>query len=112
MDALLDDMNTPKAISILHTRIDEINKTHNETVVNIFINTCRSLLGIMQVREQEWFHNVDEDTKTWITEKIKLRSIAKKQKNFVEADMIRNELLQKGIIIEDTKDGTTWKVKT
>ena len=112
MDALLDDMNTPKAISILHTKIDKINKTHDGTVANIFINTCRSILGIMQVREQEWFHSVDEDTKTWITEKIKLRSIAKKQKNFVEADMIRNELLQKGIIIEDTKDGTTWKVKT
>ena len=110
--ALLDDMNTPKAISILHNKIDEINKTHDGTLANIFTNTCRSLLGIMQVRGQDWFRNVDENTRIWITEQIKLRNIAKEQRNFVEADTIRDELLRKGIIIEDTKDGTTWKVKT
>jgi cysteinyl-tRNA synthetase len=46
---------------------------------------------------------------TYIEEMIAKRAEAKKMKNFAEADAIRNELLEKGIVLEDTRQGVKWK---
>ena len=46
-----------------------------------------------------------------ITEKIKLRNEAREKKDFETSDKVRKELLDKGIILEDTKDGTIWRRK-
>lgn len=110
-EALLDDMNTPRAISILCSKIDEINKTKNSEFAGIFVNTCQKLLGIMQTKICDWFCCVDSKKHAWIEAKIHERDIAKQSKDFAKADAIRAELLQNCIMIEDTKDGTIWKLK-
>ena len=110
-EALLDDMNTPKAISILSSKVDEINKTQNLETASVFVNTCQDLLGIMKTPANEWFCDICSEEKKWIEKKIEERNGAKKSKDYAKADAIRNELSARGILIEDSKDGTTWKTK-
>ncbi len=112
LDALKDNLNTPKAISILSNIVDEINKAREKSGIALkFVSTCRKLLGIMQKTPEQWFCEIqDLEFTKWIENKIKERCIAKQNKNYAEADKIRTELLNKGIAIEDTKDGKTiWK---
>lgn len=108
-EAVLDNMNTPKAISILNSRIDALNKSHNSKFAGIFVNTCRRLLGIMQTDPNDWFCEIDSDKREWIEKKIQERNEAKQQGNYQLADSIRDELKQENILIEDSKTGTIWK---
>ncbi len=107
--ALSDNMNTPKALSILNSRIDILNKSQDLKIAERFVNTCRKLLGIMQFNPQNWFCEIDSEKRQWIEEKINERNKAKKQKDYQLADLIRDELKKENIIIEDTKSGTVWK---
>lgn len=111
LEALFDDMNTPKAISILSSKVDEMNKNHNADESNKFINTCNRLLGIMEIDPESWFCKVDLDKKRWIESKIEERNLAKIAKDYMKADSIRNDLFERGVLIEDSKMGTTWKTK-
>ena len=52
---------------------------------------------------------MDAETEAWILERIEARKAAKKAKDFAQADAIREELKEKGIAIEDTREGTKWK---
>ena len=56
------------------------------------------------------FNEIDSDLEKYILEKIEERNIAKKNKDYELADSIRNELLDKGISIIDTRDGTKYEV--
>ena len=56
-------------------------------------------------------NSIDSSEKSEIENLINLRIAARKNKDFKEADKIRKELEEKGIILEDTKDGTTWRMK-
>ncbi|MDR0695426.1 MAG: cysteine--tRNA ligase [Holosporales bacterium] len=108
--ALADDMNTPKAISILSAKVDDINKTDNKSkLVSSLANTCRKCLGLMTRDPEEWFCGVPLEMKAWIKSKIAERVQAKKACDFKRADAIRAELFQRGIAIEDTQHGTIWK---
>ena len=53
--------------------------------------------------------SVDEELKAFVLSKIEERKAAKKEKDFAKADAIRAELLEKGIVIEDTREGVKWK---
>ena len=100
-EALNDDFNTANAISVLFELVSEINKD------NLNPNLLKSLyliLGFNVVYISE--DNIE------ITAKINERNKAKKNKNFALADEIRNELLEKGIILEDTREGTRWKYES
>jgi cysteinyl-tRNA synthetase len=52
---------------------------------------------------------IDHELEKYVLEKIEERKAAKKEKNYAKADEIRNELLEKGILIKDTKDGVVWE---
>ncbi len=52
---------------------------------------------------------MDEELKAYVLSKIEERKAAKKEKDFAKADAIRAELLEKGIVIEDTREGVKWK---
>jgi cysteinyl-tRNA synthetase len=106
LDALLDNVNTPLAISTL-CRIRRESSSDNR-----FVSTCRKLLGVMTKDPDEWFCKASNSQKQWIDSKILERLKAKERKDYDTADAIRNELLERGIIIEDTKNGSTWKTKT
>ena len=112
-EALLNDMNTPKAISLLHELVDDINKeksiNNKVLLATTLVNTCRDLLGILTKNPIDWFCSVCSCKKEWVEDMIYKRNEAKKQKDYEKADKIRTELLQNGIMIEDTKDGTIWK---
>ncbi|MDR3224418.1 MAG: cysteine--tRNA ligase [Holosporales bacterium] len=103
LDALLDDMNTPRAIAILSSV---------KTVDTRFVNTCRDFLGILTKGSDGWFCKVSDEKKEWINVKIAERAKAKCERDYAMADAIRNELFDNNIILEDTKDGTIWKVNT
>lgn len=108
-EALLDNMNTSKAISILNLRIDILNKSHDSNLAGEFVNTCQRLLGVMQSEPQNWFCEINLEKREWIEKKICERNEAKQQKNYQLADSIRDELKKENILIEDTKTGTIWK---
>ncbi|MBR1479920.1 MAG: cysteine--tRNA ligase [Alphaproteobacteria bacterium] len=108
-DALLDDMNTPLAISLLSTQVDELNKAKDPHKAATFLNTCRSLLGIMHTSADDWFCDVPLEQRTWIEEKIRERNEAKLARDYAKADAIRTEVFDRGFLLEDTKTGTTWK---
>ncbi len=111
--AILDDMNIPKAISILHALVDEINKEEGINtkirLVTTLVNTCKYYLGILNKDPQSWFCNVCGNKRKWIEEIIYKRNEAKLRKDYAQADELRKILLQNNIVIEDTKDGTIWK---
>jgi cysteinyl-tRNA synthetase len=110
IDALLDDMNTPKAISIASAMVDRINKAlDKQRLAAVFVNTCRKFLGIMTIDVTQWFCDVTFEKKAWIESKVMERTLAKMKKDFSTADAIRNELSKEGITIEDTSHGTIWK---
>ena len=54
-------------------------------------------------------NSVDAELESYILSKIEERKAAKKEKDFAKADAIRSELLEKGIILEDTREGVKWK---
>jgi cysteinyl-tRNA synthetase len=109
--ALDDDLNTPLAIAALHEAASEINKT-GEGVERL--RAGGALLGLLQSDPEAWFkwHPAgasgglsDADIET----AIQGRLAARKAKNFAEADRIRKELSDAGIVLEDGPGGTTWR---
>ena len=53
---------------------------------------------------------VDADLAAYVEEMIEKRKAARREKDFARADAIRDELLQKGVEIKDTREGTTWSI--
>ena len=68
-----------------------------------------SVLSLNLLKED--IQNIDDELTKYINEKIKERNKAKQDKNYELSDSIRNELLQKGIILKDTREGTIFEIK-
>jgi cysteinyl-tRNA synthetase len=118
-EALLDDLNTPKAISELHAIRNRINYAGQgsqaiELGQNLaFLGFSRDSFRSWEEREEkklrDAFKGLDE---TAIQKLIDKRAVARKTRKFAEADRIRDELAAMGIELEDNQDRTTtWKVK-
>jgi cysteinyl-tRNA synthetase len=112
LDALLDDLNTPKAFAALHELRGEAVKGAKPAAA--CLKASAQLIGLLQMPAAAWAAfrpaslAIDEST---IVNQIDARNAARKAKNFKEADRIRTELNAMGVEIEDTKDGKTkWKV--
>jgi cysteinyl-tRNA synthetase len=112
LDALLDDLNTPKAFAALHELRGEAAKGAKPAAA--CLKASADLMGLLQMPTASWAEfrpaslAVDESK---IVNLIDTRNAARKAKNFKEADRIRDELKTMGVEIEDAKDGTTkWKV--
>ena len=109
---LYDDINTPGYIANLHKLYDKANKGNDEDK-QIFNSAC-NFIGLLQETKQEWLKykkgKVDI-TETEIENKIHLRNKARADKNYKEADNIRDYLLDKGVLIEDKDGKTIWKFK-
>ena len=107
MTALCDDLNTPKAISIL---LEQMKTLDNSNISSFY--AAAKLLGIAQHNPDEWLgygETQDNQDAQKIDALITERKNAKTDKNFARADEIRNELTAMGIAIEDTPEGTIWK---
>ena len=109
---LLDDLNTPGFIAKIHELYKEA-ETGNTKKISLFNSACK-FLGLFDISKDEWEEFKRKKVKiseSFILQKIKERSEAKKSGNFNLADKIRQELLKEGIIIEDQKGNTIWKYK-
>ena len=108
IEAMDDDLNTADAIGYLFEMTRDINSVISEKVSPEYIENVKSVY--VELCELLGFGNdKSDDDVEYIEEMIAKRTEAKKAKNFAEADAIRNELLEKGIILEDTRQGVKWK---
>ena len=112
IEPLLDDLNTPGFIAKIHELYNAANKGDDKSK-KLFNSACK-LIGLFDLNKNEWESLKKTNTdisEELILKKIAARSSAKQNGDFKLADQIRDELLNKGIIIEDLKDKTTWKYK-
>ena len=109
---LYDDINTPGYIANLHKLYDKANKG-NDVDKQIFNSAC-NFIGLLQETKEEWLDYKKgkiDISETEIENKIELRNKARADKNYAEADNIRDYLLDKGVLIEDKDGKTIWKFK-
>ena len=108
-DALTDDINTSMAITVLYDVLKaDVNDATKRALVASF-DEVLSLNLLEGAKKLEADSGVDAELEAWILERIEARKTAKKAKDFAQADAIREELSAKGIVIEDTREGTKWK---
>ena len=108
--ALDDDFNSPKAISIIFELISQLNKVSNIDLANEIYSVLK-IIGLMSIPQEEFFIKSSNVNHDHIKKLIEERMQAKLQKNFQRADQLRDEIDSLGIILEDTPDGTIWRVK-
>ena len=111
MDALCDDLNTPKAISALIALGKNAAEAKTPAAKSEFY-AAACTLNILQQNADEWLgysvsgNDIDENM---INSLLQQRKEARVEKNYARSDEIRDELLEMGIAIEDTPEGTIWK---
>ena len=110
--AMNDDLNTPKAISILFEIVKKINVENDYLIKRRLVKTLKKLANIFGLLNEkpELFFQYGSDVDTQLIEEMILkRNQARKDKDFDKADEIREELKSLGIILDDKADGTKWK---
>ena len=117
LDALADDLNTPLALSKLHKLAGALNKASDIEVKNKIRSELlgsAKLLGLLDEKPEDWFRRgalkSNSPTSSEIEQLILSRNKAREIKDFKKADEIRDELESMGVTLEDSKDGTTWKM--
>ena len=110
-EALCDDLNTSMALTVIYDMLkDEMPDATKYALAEDFDRVLSlNLTTAYASMEAEANGDVDAETERYILEKIEERKAAKKEKNFARADEIRAELLEKGIVLEDTREGVKWK---
>ena len=108
-EAMDDDFNTADAIAAIFELVKFANTNAKEGSSKAFVQalkdeivTLSDICGLIVEKKEEM---LDGDIEALIAE----RQAARKEKNFKRADEIRDELLAKGIILEDTREGVKWK---
>ena len=107
---LYEDLNTPGYITNLHDLYEKANKGENK---DLFIAACK-FIGLFNESNQQWLdHKINRASmnESEIENMINLRNKARENKKYEEADRIRDQLLDKGVLIEDKNGKTLWKFK-
>ncbi|MGB7022117.1 MAG: DALR domain-containing protein, partial [Xanthobacteraceae bacterium] len=111
IEALTDDMNTPKVLTALHELRAEAVKGSKPAAA--CLKASAQMIGLLEKTSAEWVAfrpasiTIDE---TQVSSLIDARNAARRTKNFKESDRIRDELAKMGVVLKDTKDGTTWEI--
>lgn len=107
-DAIGNDLNTSMAITSVYDvlRADTNDKTKLELLRSFDEVLSLDLLSGRKDKNED--SGVDAELEAFVLAKIEERKAAKKEKNFARADEIRAELLEKGIVIQDTREGVVW----
>jgi len=111
VDALLDDLNTPKAFAALHELRGEAAKGAGPAAA--CLKASAQLIGLLQLPATKWANfrpasvSIDESR---VASLIEERAAARAKKDFKESDRIRDELTAMGVVLKDSKDGTTWEI--
>lgn len=114
LDALNDDLNTPLAISYLHELASNVFKSEGkeQQIFAAKLKTSAQLLGLLYQTTDAWFKQGKESSlsASQVEVMIQERSDAKQSRNFAKADEIRKYLLENKVILEDSPQGTTWRL--
>ncbi len=109
IDAMDDDLNTADAIASIFELVRDANSHLSESssreAVKAALNLFKELTGVIGLAAKEKETNLESEVEALIAQ----RQEARKNKNFALADEIRDALLAKGIILEDTREGVKWK---
>ena len=107
---LMDDLNTPGLITELNNIVKEYNSSNSDKEnIKSRLSIISSVLGIL---EDKTFTEIPEELKNKINDMILKRSEAKNNKDFKTADAIRDQLIELGVEINDSSDGTQWNLKS
>ena len=110
-DAMDDDFNTPLAIAALHELVKAINTARDNSATDDQLSaaqkTLRELTDVLGLQLKEKTGSGDADK--FIDLLVEVRGEVRKQKLWAMSDMIRDKLKELGVLIEDSKDGTTWR---
>ena len=117
VEALKDDLNTPKAIAVLHSLLSALNKADDaagQAEIKKRLIASAHMLGLLYKDPEKWFRagtaaDAQGLGEAEIEALIQKRADARKAKDFATADAVRKELADKGVVIEDTPNGTQWK---
>jgi cysteinyl-tRNA synthetase len=107
-EAMDDDFGTPEAVAELHLLANEAFQ--GSTAAARQLKALGGVLGLLQRDSREFLKGRPTGvSEAWIEERIAARQAARKAKNYAEADRIRQELLERGIVLEDKAGITTWR---
>ena len=101
-----DDLNTPNAIARLHELARDANK--GDAAAAGRLKASAAMLGLLEGDAEAWFKG-DGSDEAEILAAIDARLAARKNRDFAEADRIRDDLAARGILLEDTPEGTIWR---
>ena len=112
--ALLDDLNTPAALSEVHrlARLMHSSEGDEKRRLQAELLGLAELMGLLQQDPEDWFtlaRQADDISSDDIEALIAQRTEAKLNKDYAGADAIRQELLDKGVTLEDSREGTKWR---
>ncbi|MFA0812972.1 cysteine--tRNA ligase [Microbulbifer epialgicus] len=113
--ALEDDLNTPIAISELHQIARDLNKADeaDKALLKGLLLAAGDMLGILQQDPEAWFKQARGGGEGISAEEVEAlieeRAQSKKNRDFARADEIREELKSKGVVLEDSREGTKWR---
>ena len=110
--AMNDDFNTPEAVAVLFELANELNKEKSLNTARL-LKSLAGVLGLLQRDASAFLQAGTPSTEgiapELIEARIVARAAAKKAKNYAEADRIRKELADAGIVLEDSAQGTIWR---
>jgi cysteinyl-tRNA synthetase len=117
-EAMDDDLNSAEAMAALFVFVNEVNteldraggsiSVQDRTAVLDAIRSMDEVLGLLELAREA--RAVDDTTEAWIEEQVRLREEARKDRDFAAADAIRDALADQGVVLEDSPEGTRWKV--
>ena len=115
-EALNDDFNTPMALSILfeiakQINIERITNPEKAGALSSQLVKLGNYIGILEYNAEEYLKLGSELSESEISKKIEQRETARNNKQFALSDQIRDELIELGIILEDSINGTSWRRK-
>ena len=115
LEALEDDLNTPKALAELFGLVRQVNSASDPDTRAGLAQALRAggwLLGLLQDDPQAWFtgdRTAEDPGDEWIDARVAQRQALRQSRDFAAADRIRDELASLGILIEDSAEGPRWR---
>ena len=105
--AMNDDFNTPAAVAVLFELAGEVNRTRSPHDANL-LRQLAATLGLLQQPPRSYLQSGGGLDEADIARQIEFRHIAKQSGDYAAADAIRKELAAKGVVLQDSAQGTTW----